>query len=152
MHGLSAAVLLNVWERGLPQTPAERAFTLLRAACPETSADVMVSWTIGQRDAALLTLHELTFSPDLEAQIACPACAAALEMTLRVGDLRLPPRAEEPREHCMRQGEHEVHFRLPTLRDLHDAIELKDPVQAQRHLLKACVLKTMRDGMPVPVE
>jgi len=152
MHGLSAAALLNVWERGLPRTPAERAYALLRAALPETSAGVLASWTVGQRDAALLTLRERTFGPDLEARAACPACAAPLEMKFRVADLRVQAASEEPREHWLRRDGQEVQFRVPTLADLHAASESRDPIQARRHLLNACVLKALRDGVEVPVE
>jgi hypothetical protein len=81
---------------------------------------------------------------------------------MQVADLRVPPlpnpplpgegRVGSPRDLSLRRGEQEVHFRLPTLRDLRDAVALKDAGQARRHLLQACVLKMTRDGLEVPVD
>src|SRR5258707_6768005 len=123
MDGLAAAALVTVWQRGLPRTPAERTYGLLRAAFPEPSADVMVLWTVGQRDAALLTLRERTFGSYLEARAACPGCAASLEMKFRVADLRVQPGCGEPSEYWLRRDGQEVHFRVPTLGDLYAAAE-----------------------------
>ena len=66
MPALNAAVLLTVWEEASAQTPICRALHLLAAARPQKSFDEWAAMTIGQRDSALLALHEQLFGSTLE--------------------------------------------------------------------------------------
>jgi len=152
MRGLTTAALLELWERGRALPQVRRAFALLQAACPETPADVLMSWTVGQRDAYLFTLRERTLGPDLEARTACPACAAALEMKFQISDLRSPSREAPRAVYSLYRDGQEVHFRLPTLRDLDDLGKRNDRAQARQQLLQACILKTLHEGAERPVE
>jgi hypothetical protein len=152
MRGLTATALLDVWERGRALTPVRRAFALLQAACPETLSDVLMTWTVGQRDAHLFTLRERSLGPDLEARTACPTCVAALEMKLRVADVCSPFTDPVNTAYSVCRDGQEVHFRLPTLRDLDEVVKLNDAALARQHLLQACILKTWRDDAPRPVE
>jgi len=152
MHGLTAAALLDVWERGRGLAPVRRAFVLLQAACPETPEEVLLSWTAGRRDAHLFTLRERTFGSDLEARVVCPACAAALEMKFRVADLRAPFADAVDADYSVRCDGQEVLFRLPTPRDLDDVVKLNDAALARQHLLRACIRKTLHDGLDRPIE
>ena len=54
----SASELVTVWELGLGLTPIERALRLLAALFPEASDEELAHFTIGERDAWLLTLRE----------------------------------------------------------------------------------------------
>lgn len=145
MRGLTAAELLDVWERGHGLPPVRRAFVLLRAACPDETADALVTWTVGRRDAHLFRLRELTLGPDLNARATCAECGAALELAFRVADVRAP--FADPATPSYEAAGHAVRFRLPTLRDLDEAVVGRDPATARERLLRACVLDT-----PVPVE
>ncbi len=94
MRALSASELLGVWERGLAQQPIQRALTLLSAAFPQTSPDVLAKLSIGQRDACLLTLREWLFGSQLVSLAMCPHCGERLELTFNVADIRVPSKAE----------------------------------------------------------
>ena len=72
-YALTAADLLNVWERGLTQSPVQRALALL-AACADTPVDTLAQLSIGQRDARLLTLREWAFGSQIVGVASCPGC------------------------------------------------------------------------------
>ena len=74
MRALSAAELLEVWEHGLGQSPAQRALALLAIACTEIPLNQITQLTIGQRDTRLLALRKQTFGPQLASLAICPAC------------------------------------------------------------------------------
>ena len=90
MRPLSAAELLDVWERGFAQAPVERALTLLKAACPELSLRITRKADIGDRDLRLLTLREWTFGSQLLCLATCTGCGEQLELSLRAADLFAP--------------------------------------------------------------
>ena len=81
MRMLSAVKLLDIWERGLTQSPVERALTLLAAACTEASIEALAQLSIGQHDALLLTLCEWTFGPQFISLTTCPTCGERLELS-----------------------------------------------------------------------
>jgi hypothetical protein len=87
MRSLTAAELLNVWERGQTEPPVRQALALLAAACPETPPDEIARLAIGRRDRLLLELRERTFGPRLVSVAACPACGERLEVEVAVRDL-----------------------------------------------------------------
>ncbi len=87
MRALSATELLGVRERGFSQPPVQQALTLLAAACPESPPAALADLTVGQRDARLLELRELTFGPEVSALAACPACREHMELNLNLGEL-----------------------------------------------------------------
>jgi hypothetical protein len=74
MRALSAKELLSVWESGASQVPLQRALTMLAFACPEASSDSLARLTIGQRDARLLALREMTFGSEVTGVTDCPEC------------------------------------------------------------------------------
>src|SRR5215212_4607648 len=96
MRALSAVDLLDVWERGLAQPPSRRALLLLAAASPTTSLEALADQSIGQRDAALLTLREWTFGSQLVSLATCPACGATVELGFDVADIRVPSGEDRP--------------------------------------------------------
>ena len=67
MRPLTAEGLLTAWERGQELAPAARALLLLSLAAPEASEEWLMSLTVGQRDAGLLTLRQWLFGslPDM---------------------------------------------------------------------------------------
>ena len=150
MNALTAAELLSVWEWGLERGPLERGLVLLVAACPRDDLADLLSLSIGRRDARLLALRELTFGPQLDTQVTCPACQERLELGFRTTDLRAlaPPAGsvDDATHHIEHAGWH-VHFRLLNSQDLFDAIaESADPAGARQALLRRCVLEVTLQG------
>ncbi len=88
MFNLSTAELLSAWERALPLLPVRRALVLLAAALPEATPDSLAQFSIGQRDALLLTLREAVFGPHLVSLANCPQCGERLELSFDVKDVQ----------------------------------------------------------------
>jgi hypothetical protein len=88
MRALSASDLLQIWEHGRGKTPIEQALAILGFASPHVPAADLEQLTIGQRDACLLYLRELTFGSQLKGLANCPACGDRLELAFDAHDLR----------------------------------------------------------------
>lgn len=159
MRALSASELLTVWERGLSQTPCERALELLGAAAAGESADALARLSVGERDARLLTLREWTFGRQLTSLVNCPTCGEQLEVGLDADTLRLQPPAEAGATAseaaatplAVTVGEYEASFRLPNSLDL-EAVAAGAPAvvsDAALALLERCLVEARRGGHPV---
>src|SRR5919197_70002 len=160
MRALSASELLAVWERGLSQTPFERALGLLGAACAGEPPEALARLSVGERDARLLTLREWTFGRQLVGLVSCPGCGEQLEINLDAADLRVGPEAGDGRDAAgamsgplrVTAGEYEVSFRLPNSSDL-AAVAAGPPAasvaDAAARLLERCLVEARRGGGPV---
>lgn len=155
MRGPSAEVLLEAWEQGFGQSPAELGLTLLGTALPEASSQDLARISIGRRDAELLSLRERIFGERLEALATCPACGERLELSLSAQELRTAS-GPEPNlagtsggELSLDVGEYSVLFRLPNTCDLLAvAAEKREPDAMRSALLHRCVLAAKRRGEP----
>jgi hypothetical protein len=137
MRALSVADILAVWERAEGQQTAQRALTLLAAACPEMTADELGALSIGERDARLLMLRESTFGSELLSRTSCPRCAAQLEFAFSANHVRAESQAA-PTTLKVEGGE--VRFRLPNSRDLETISAAADIAAARRLLVERCLL------------
>ena len=152
MRVLSAPELLNVWERGLAQSPLQRALTLLAAACSETTLEVLANLSIGQRDARLLTLREWTFGSQLVSVVTCPGCGERLELTFEAADLRAIPEAEPMDTLWLSVAGYELSFRLPNSSDLAAVANHKDIAAIRQLLLERCLCTVRLHGEPVSAD
>ena len=110
--------MLTVWEHGLQQAPVERALSLLQATAPDRTAEELAGLSIGQRDAALLTLREWAFGSRIASVAGCPECGQSLEINLDIADLRRIVPDEESPEQSLTVDAYDVRFRLPNSADL----------------------------------
>jgi uncharacterized protein (UPF0212 family) len=143
MRALSTTELLSVWERGAGQPPVQQALTLLSAACPETSPAALANLPIGQRDALLLTLREITFGTNFIGLANCPACDEKVELAFKTGDIRPESETEFPAEFDFQMAGHALRFRLPSSADLL-------AVNNREQLLARC-LADGRGDLPEPI-
>jgi hypothetical protein len=146
MRALSASELLAVWEQGLTQSPAQRALTLLAAACPETSPQALGELSIGQRDARLLTLRQWTFGPQLVSVATCAECGARLELNFDVDEIRAGSEEEPAETLSSSVAEYTVRFRLPNSRDMASITDAEGVADARHRLLDRCILSVHQDG------
>src|SRR5438876_516618 len=98
MEGLTASGLLEVYERGRREGPAEREALLLAAADAGGSAGGSAvgasELPLGSQNAFLLRLNACTFGEGLEGTVDCPGCGETLEIPLAVSDLLSATEAE----------------------------------------------------------
>jgi hypothetical protein len=147
MRPPSTSELLDAWEQGLGQPPAQLAEALLEVAVAHPAPD-LAGMSIGRRDASLLDLREASFGPRAAAVATCQSCAAELELDLDVRELRVPPGDE----HACSGGSlavsalgYEVELRLPDSYDLAASVRDGDAEATRRALLERCVIGA-RDG------
>jgi hypothetical protein len=151
MRALSAPEILEVWERGLVQSPIHRLLTLLAAATGDSPEDV--AWlTVGQRDARLLTLREWTFGPEISAVATCPGCGGRLEMSFTTEDVRVSGEAGGSDPAPVNVDGYELRCRAPNSVDLAAIAELTDGGAAREELLRRCVVDVQRGGLAVNLE
>jgi hypothetical protein len=154
MDRLEATELLDLWERGLAQSPPRRIAALLRAAWPDASCGDVLDWPLGLRDARLLALRRRLFGSDLTLVSRCPSCGDAVETTFSVDDVLLPDdaRAEtvDQAGGTIARSNYTVAFRLPTLGDVVAIAEGAPltPATVRERLLARCVDVRAADGSP----
>jgi hypothetical protein len=149
MRALSAPELLDAWERGRTEGPAQRALTLLSAACPDVAPNALAELTIGQRDGRLLTLREWAFGPQVTGLSNCPNCGERLELAFDVADVRVAPeatRGASRAELSLTTGGCEVRFRLPNSVDLQAVSGWEDATGARQRLLRRCISAAHFEG------
>lgn len=148
MRPLSAPDILKVWEKGQAEHRLNKALILLHAIFPDVPRDKLAQLSIGQRDAYLLTLRELTFGTKLNCFAECPECNESLEFIIKTTDIRLfSESSEEKRE--LEIGEAIVQYRMPNSIDLASIAEYKDVNTACNLLVQRCVVQVIRNGSPV---
>jgi hypothetical protein len=138
MRTLTAADILEVWEQAALQPQVERALAMLGAACPELTRSQLAELDLGQRDAWLWRLRELTFGPQLAAFTECPRCQERLEFALDVTSLRQQLGAS-PQLLELTTAAGTLRFRLPTSEDLRAIRDRVELAQAQRALALRCL-------------
>jgi len=148
MRPLFAPDILKVWEQGQAEHRLDKALILLHAIFPDITRDKLAQLSIGQRDAYLLTLRELTFGSKLNCYAECPGCKESLEFVIRTTDIRLLSESCE-KNHELESGEAIVQYRMPNSLDLAAVAECEDVNTACNLLVQRCVVQVIRDGAPV---
>ncbi len=141
---LSSETVLDLWEAGLPMTPAARAVLLLEAASGDTASDLPV----GARDHALLGLYGAS-NGRVAAMSECPQCDADLDVAVNLSEL--PAASHADRLVDVAQSGCHVIARLPTAGDLAALVPSTDADELQYLLLERCVLESTRDGVAIDV-
>lgn len=152
MRGLTSADVLAIWDRGHHESAARRALLLFAADADETTLQSLARLPLGERDARLLTLRELTFGRRLSCRAICPACGEQLQADCDTDDLRV---RDQPRA-LSREINHEgivAQLRLPDSLDLEAVSRAPDLASARRELI-ARALSDVRgaDGKPWPTD
>ena len=134
MPVMDAQSLLVCWERGRSRHPLDRAVLLHAAAVPSQDADSLPDRPLGERNAALLRLHEQLAGDALQSSVDCPECHERLEFALSSSTLRARAVAAPPH---VRVGD--VTVRVPTTRDLASIANEPDEAVAARTLLQRLI-------------
>jgi cytochrome c553 len=144
MRALSASELLDVWEQGQGERPAQRALVLLAAACDQ-SIDALARLPVGERDARLLQLRQSAFGSRITSVATCAECGERLELSFDASDLSVA--GEQPEaELSLDIDGYQIRFRLPNSLDLMAAANLKGMGAARTLLLEQCIRSAGRRG------
>lgn len=151
MRALSVPELLHVWERGLAQSPVQRALIFLSVACPDIQVKELTELSVGQRDARLLTLREWAFGSQLVSVVDCPSCGDRLELSFNIADIRVTSDTPPTSAFSLEVDDYVVRFRLPNSGDL-AMIASQDSATAPRKLLERCLLEASYHQKPHSLE
>jgi T4 bacteriophage base plate protein len=146
MRPLLAEELLGVWERGMGQSPARRALSLLAIACRELSIDALAKLSIGKRDALLLTLRRWTFGPDLVCLTHCKSCGEQLDLNISAAELSVAASDDESQELSLSRDGYDLRFRVPNSRDLDLVTSCRDIAAGRQLLLQRCLYSITEHG------
>jgi hypothetical protein len=159
VRGLTAAELLDVWERGQDRPPVEQVLLLL-ALCTGMGPDALAALSIGRRDALLLHTRRQTFGDTLAGWAECPECRERLEFATSVGDL-LPATSSDPDELLLaigepehfdaRVGELDIRMRAPNSLDVMAIGACADGAAARRLLVERCVVCAQRGAAALSI-
>lgn len=139
-RSLSPETILDVWEAGRQQHELDRALTLLAAAHPELRRDELADLTIGERDGQLLQLRMAMFGESAGGTSQCPQCGERVEFSVDTRTLADAGEFAEPAREIEVNGTR-VRFRLPTSRDLAEAVTAADQSSGVRRLIERCVVE-----------
>jgi hypothetical protein len=149
MANVDAMTLLEAWEHGLGQQPLQRTLMLLAAAAPERSAEEWVSASLGDRDARLFALREQLFGEHIEVTAPCAQCGVLLQAEFSTREAcESSATSRISSALVVAVDDYTVRFRLPTSRDLREAIA-PGVADARARLLASCLEDVSRGGAPV---
>jgi hypothetical protein len=158
-HALTAADLLNGWERGRSQSPVDRALSLLTLTGADGPIEKLAQWSIGRRDAELLKLREQIFGPRITGQADCPACGGQMELNFGTADICAELAGEPDEILTLQTNGHELRFRLPNSLDLAEisSAPVTPGSDYAQSLLERCLVSARQEGKEitpdrVPVE
>jgi hypothetical protein len=140
MNPLTAARLLNIWERGRSKGLVEQGLILLAEACPSVPAKALTEIPIGRRDALILRLRERTFGPRIVGLATCLGCGEQMELTISVADILHGQEGNSSLPMALDLQGYEVRFCLPCSRDLFAAVATGSPEAAYHCLIEKSVL------------
>ena len=151
MRPLSNSAVLDLWERGSGLHPLDQGLLILNWALPGLDLSSLADSSLGTRNRLLIDLHCSFFGPVLEGWSACIACDEKMEMAIDCREL-VRDVAETSSDTIIQfQGQR---FRLPTSRDLAEAVQAGDSNAAALCLIQRCNLnpESVSDWSPADVE
>ncbi len=138
-------MLLQTWEQGASRSIPVRAQLLLRAVFPGSTPEELREFSIGHRDASLLTLRQQMFGAQVECLTRCAACSEQIELRFLVDDVR-DAHAEPGVTHELEVDGYGIRFRVPVAGDLLALAASADAMEAAQDLLQRCVLEIRGQG------
>lgn len=139
MNVPQASALMEAWSRGASRSPTQRALLLFGLALPAAGADELQHFSIGYRDAWLLSLRETLFGSAIACLARCPDCDEEISVDFAVADIRTSY-AEPGAIVTLPTEAGDVRLRLPDSADLIAIEGESDAGEAARRLLERCLL------------
>jgi hypothetical protein len=145
MLSLSAAEMLEVWERGQKYHAIDRALLLASLANSSSEDELLADLPVGVRDARILELRAVVMGANISAVINCPNCSEMLEFSIDSRELGLTE-ANSAGSEPVEVGSWK--FRIPTSRDLARVVHIPDTDNAAAALLKSCWVSDGSEAEP----
>ena len=147
MRTPTPADMFVAWESALPLPRVARALVLAALVAPH-DADALARLSVGERDEWLIALRARAFGPRLQGQVACPACAAELELTIDVDALQSLSGGTSSDPFTLDYDGFQLTVRPPTSTDLL-TLDGTDVAANMKRLLRRCVSDVRKDGAAI---
>ena len=142
MRTISASALLSAWEHGLQCSPNRRAQCLIDELLPNQVSDSTGTQSLGERNAALLSLHRSLFGRELKGLARCPMCEKQLEFASETPDVTSwGGRTAFSQQRELEVGNRRIRYRLLNWTDLEAISGMEEASSARQALAARCVLK-----------
>lgn len=137
---------IHAWERGERSDTLGRSLALLSAALPDLQRAELARISVGQRDALLFRLREVSFGRTFKGFAVCPECGTKLEFPVDLASFPVDRALGERHVTASLETDdgYVVSFRLPDSSDLELAARYPSVEQAREALLSRCVLAARR--------
>ena len=150
MRALTASEIIHLWETAYRFHPIDQALSIVQQVMPGHSREQLAEMPLGQRDALLLSLRQLTFGDVLPGKDNCPQCNETVEFALSCTALLAnTPEAQRKR---LVVDEYDVTVRPLTSYDLGVAANASTLQGARSLLLERCVDKARFQGVTTPLQ
>jgi hypothetical protein len=147
MRSPSSEEILAMWEAALAEHPIDRALTIAAAYSGQPKR-TLAHLPVGVRDSLLFQARKCLFGPNLETFAQCPSCAGSLEFAVSIDELPLSTCGElelASAPGAIYETESGLPFRLPNSFDLAAIADVADAEEAERLLVRRCVVKDAFD-------
>jgi hypothetical protein len=148
---LSAAALLELWERGSTEPSLLAPVVLLSAASGEPQAE-LARLPVGERDLRLLELYRSLRGRRVEGVSQCPSCHEPVETAFDVDALLSALRERPSQPLTCSSGAWRATWRLPSTADLLAVAAAGPPGAMRDALLRRCLTETWRGRKRVAAE
>jgi hypothetical protein len=151
---LSTSDLVEMWEQGCNRPTVARALLLLSRCGPKRSGPEVSALSIGQRNQALLGVHERMFGDRLECRVACPECGDELEFELDSRALASDGYVDAALDavYELREEDVEIQFRVLDSHNLAAASRCTSVEHARQVLVGRSVLSARRANLELAAE
>jgi hypothetical protein len=152
LSALSSEQIIDLWRQAREKSAPHRALLLLEAAFPRATSTDLQGLTLGQRDAVLFRLRELTFGPSLECVGECPYCLSLASVSVEIPGLLVSPGGRKREVEFLYEGAgFQIRYRGLTVGDLLGISSLDDTGEARQALLGNCIVSVREHGQAVAV-
>ncbi|MBU1059865.1 MAG: hypothetical protein KJ804_16270 [Proteobacteria bacterium] len=147
MRALTAAEIIRLWETAYRFHAIDQALSILQLVMPEQSRDDLAALPLGQRDALLLSLRQVTFGDLLPGKSHCPQCGETVEFELSCRTL--VSNVGRAQQIHMTRDAYQISIRPLNSFDLAAAAGADSLQEAHDLLMRACVAEACYQGQTI---
>ncbi|QDT90449.1 T4 family baseplate hub assembly chaperone [Gimesia algae] len=141
--------IINLCERVADMPPARRAHYLLAGL--SGSIEGIGELTVGERDRRLLLIRNRLFGDRVDGITECPGCGERVELSFSITNIIGEATSSSPAS--LHADGYEIHWRLPTSRDLAELAEETLPSRIRDQLIERCLQNVLHQQQQIkPLE
>lgn len=137
----------------MSQNTIDRAMSIIKGGVEEKKKEELIELSVGELNALLLNLRELTFGPQLDCYAECPQCSQRLEFSISINDVVKNSASEDAaHEYMVETKGFKVHCRVPKIQDLLDLLQCNNAAAGREFLLKRCIVQSFKGEKEINIK